>query len=133
MITSRSSKAVSMMALTYILLIFGSGCQAWTTISNNNSMMRGPRIGSNTQSTQAAVAAVAAPHTTTNNDCNEMTLQKQKLLLQSALQHARNTDLKYGLCTPESTHAWSIVDELYISIPECLAVEDNVRKVFGTK
>ena len=97
-------------------------------------MMRGPRIGSNTQSTQAAVAAVAAPHTTTNNDCNEMTLQKQqKLLLQSALQHARNTDLKYGLCTPESTHAWSIVDELYISMPESSAVEDNVRKVLGTK
>lgn len=133
MFTSRTNKAVSMMVLSCILLIFGSGCQAWTAISNNNSMMRGPRIGSNTQSTQAAVAAVAAPHTTTNNDCNEMTLQKQKLLLQSALQHARNTDLKYGLCTPESTYAWSIVDELYISIPECLAVEDNVRKVFGTK
>lgn len=121
-----------MMALTYILLVFGSGCQAWTTISNNNSMMRGPRIGSNTQSTQAAVAAAAAPHTTTNNnisnDSNEM-----KLLLQSALQHARNTDLKYGLCTPESAYAWSIVDELYISMPEYKAVEDNVRKVFGTK
>lgn len=130
MITSRTNtKAVSMMALTYILLIFGSGCQAWTTISNNNSMMRGPRIGSNTQSTQAAVAAVAAPHATTNNNSNEM-----KLLLQSALQHARNTDLKYGLCTPESTYAWSIVDELYISMPEySSAVEDNVRKVFGTK
>ena len=101
-------------------------------------MMRGPRIGSNTQSTQAAVAAVAAaaaPHTTTNNnisndsnDSNEM-----KLLLQSALQHARNTDLKYGLCTPESAYAWSIVDELYTSMPEYKAVEDNVRKVFGTK
>ncbi|KAL7449479.1 hypothetical protein ACHAWC_001534 [Mediolabrus comicus] len=132
MITSRTNKAVSMMALTYILLVFGSGCQAWTTISNNNSMMRGPRIGSNTQSTQAAVAAAAAPHTTTNNniinDSNEM-----KLLLQSALQHARNTDLKYGLCTPESAYAWSIVDELYTSMPEYKAVEDNVRKVFGTK
>ena len=96
-------------------------------------MMRSHRIGSNTQSTHAAVAAVTAPHATTNNnnsnDSNEM-----KLLLQSALQHARNTDLKYGLCTPESTYAWSIVDELYISMPEySSAVEDNVRKVFGTK
>ena len=92
--------------------------------------MRGPRIGSNSLSTQAAVAAVA-PHATTNNNSNS---NEMKLLLQSALQHARNTDLKYGLCTPESTHAWSIVDELYISMPEySSAVEDNVRKVFGTK
>lgn len=132
MITSRTNKAVSMMALSCILLIFGSGCQAWTTISNNNSMMRGPRIGSNTQSTQASIAAVTAPHATTTNNSNDS--NEMKLLLQSALQHARNTDLLYGLCTPESTYAWSIVDELYISMPEySSAVEDNVRKVFGTK
>ena len=139
MVTTRTNTAVM---ATCVLLLYANlllECQAWTTSNHSVRIPRSSSTNSLTTTTSTpAVAAPAAPHITTNNNNNitdeEMSLQQRHKLLQSALNYARKTDLKYGLCTPESTSAWSVVDELYLSMPEySSAVEDNVRKVFGAK
>mmetsp|Transcript_28313 Transcript_28313/g.60358 ORF Transcript_28313/g.60358 Transcript_28313/m.60358 type:complete len:172 (+) Transcript_28313:125-640(+) len=51
--------------------------------------------------------------------------------LQAAIEAARDADRRYGLCTPTSTHAWQIVDDIYSSSPVSRQVENNVKKVLG--
>lgn len=119
-----------------VVLVIGSidKCQAWTT-SNNYNSVRIPRNGGGNSGllTTTSAPAVAAPgaNTAPSHDINVMTQQRRYNVLQSALEHARKIDQRYGLCTPESTYAWSIVDELYLSMPEYSSpVEDSVRKAF---
>ena len=53
------------------------------------------------------------------------------LRLQMALKAARDADVKFGLCTPESRQAWSVVDDIYLSSSSCRIVESNVKRVLG--
>jgi len=53
--------------------------------------------------------------------------------LESALAYARDMDRKYGLCTPASTRAWQVVDELYLASSAARKVEDTVKKVLGAE
>mmetsp|Transcript_8029 Transcript_8029/g.14072 ORF Transcript_8029/g.14072 Transcript_8029/m.14072 type:complete len:157 (+) Transcript_8029:110-580(+) len=56
-----------------------------------------------------------------------------ELRLQAALEAARDADRRYGLCTPASTRAWQIVDDIYSSSSKSRHVEENVKKVFGSE
>ncbi|KAL7538415.1 hypothetical protein ACHAXR_008538 [Thalassiosira sp. AJA248-18] len=53
--------------------------------------------------------------------------------LQIALQAARDADRLYGLCTPASTRAWQVVDDIYSSLSVSRRVEDNRKKVLPRK
>ncbi len=137
--STNGNAAVVSTACAYFLLIGGS--DAWTTINNNNRIMRIPRNSSDSISTTStpAIATSSSSCTSTYSatisaTTNELSLRERQKLLQSALTHARQTDQKFGLSALESIHAWSIVDELYDAIPEySSAVEESVRKVFGEK
>mmetsp|Transcript_12722 Transcript_12722/g.19610 ORF Transcript_12722/g.19610 Transcript_12722/m.19610 type:complete len:148 (-) Transcript_12722:1898-2341(-) len=131
--------AVLSTACAYFLLV-GGWVDAWTTINNNNHIMRIPRNSSDSISTTSTPAVATSSSSTSTYSAtisattNELNLRQRQKLLQSALTHARQTDQKFGLSAPESIHAWSIVDELYVAIPEySSAVEESVRKVFGEK
>ena len=51
--------------------------------------------------------------------------------LQIALQAARDADRLFGLCTPASTRAWKMVDDIFSSSSASREVEDNVKRVLG--
>ena len=53
------------------------------------------------------------------------------LRLQLALQAARDADRLFGLCTPASTRAWKMVDDIYSSSSASREVENNVKRVLG--
>jgi len=142
MVASRNSIAAFITATACVLLLICAnligGCDAWTTMNNNNHV-RIPRSSSESITT-TSTPAVAAPSSVSSYAAtiaattNELSVRQRQKLLQSALTYARQTDQKYGLSAPESIYAWSIVDELYAAIPEySSAVEDSVRKVFGEK
>ena len=54
-----------------------------------------------------------------------------ELRLQAALHAARDADRRFGLCTPASTCAWQIVDDIYSSSSTSQHVEDSVKMVLG--
>ena len=51
--------------------------------------------------------------------------------LQLALQAARDADRLFGLCTPASTRAWKMVDDIFSSSSASREVENNVKRVLG--
>ncbi len=53
------------------------------------------------------------------------------LRLQFALQVARDAYRLYGLCTPASSQAWKMVDDIYSSTSASREVENNVKRVLG--
>jgi len=51
--------------------------------------------------------------------------------LNAALEAAREADRRYGLCTPASTRAWKLVDEIYFSSKTSQRAENNVTESLG--
>ena len=115
-------------------LILSSGCDAWSTVTVNKNTLTRTCKNNESNSNETTTPTPSFYSATITATTNKLTHQQRQELLKSALAYARKTDQNYGLCAPESIHAWSIVDELYIAIPEySAAVEESIRKVFGVK
>ena len=73
----------------------------------------------------------SADSTFTNNNVIIADDSDANMRLQIALQAARDADRLFGLCTPASTRAWKMVDDIYSSSSASREVEDNVKRVLG--
>ena len=126
-----------------VFFVFANLTQAWTISSTNRNWLNHRRRISSIDTTRSYRAATTLEHSSStalqyqlDNDNHEYTSSSindldTNLRLQMALQMARNADLKFGLCTPESRQAWSVVDDIYSSSSSCRKVEDNVKRVLG--
>ena len=125
-----------------VFFVFANLTQAWTISSANRNWLNRPMttIIDTTRSYRVATTLEHSSSTALqyqlDNDNHEYTSSSindldTNLRLQMALQMARNADMKFGLCTPESRKAWSVVDDIYSSSSSCRKVEDNVKRVLG--
>ena len=115
---------VKAQSLRIIILTFAvAGSHAWTNSAvgrapNPNSALQ-YRNGDDYQPVQSSIINVISDELDAN------------LRLQIALQAARDADRLYGLCTPASTRAWKMVDEIYSLTLASNEVENNVKRVLG--
>lgn len=118
-----------------VFFVFVNLTQAWTISSTNRNWLN-HRPRSSRAATTLEHSSPTALQYQLDNDNHEYTISSindldTNLRLQMALQMARNADMKFGLCTPESRKAWSVVDDIYSSSSSCRKVEDNVKRVLG--
>jgi len=130
----------SIHAIITVFFVFANLTQAWTISSTNRNWLNHISSIDTTRSSRAATTLEHSSPTALqyqlDNDNHEYTSSSindldTNLRLQMALQMARNADMKFGLCTPESRKAWSVVDDIYSSSSSCRKVEDNVKRVLG--
>mmetsp|Transcript_2832 Transcript_2832/g.5003 ORF Transcript_2832/g.5003 Transcript_2832/m.5003 type:complete len:155 (+) Transcript_2832:94-558(+) len=126
-------------AISIFLFVLVHHSQAWTFIPTSSRQPSGHAITSNAVPASSSSAlsyqnhnyllksssSSSSSHMNSNNDLDV------EIHLRAALQAARDADARYGLCTPASTHAWQIVDDIYSASPRSRQVEDNVKKVLG--
>mmetsp|Transcript_3813 Transcript_3813/g.5712 ORF Transcript_3813/g.5712 Transcript_3813/m.5712 type:complete len:155 (-) Transcript_3813:236-700(-) len=126
-------------AISIVLFILVHHSQAWSYTPTSSRQLSGHAITSNTEpaSSSSAISyqnrnyilepssSSSSSHMNSNNDLDA------EIRLRAALQAARDADARYGLCTPASTHAWQIVDDIYSASPRSRQVEDNVKKALG--
>jgi len=132
--STRPEMKSSIHAIITVFFVFANLTQAWTISSTKRNWL---------DTTRSYRAATTLEHSSPTalqyqlgNDNHEYTISSindldTNLRLQMALQMARNADMKFGLCTPESRKAWSVVDDIYSSSSSCRKVEDNVKRVLG--
>jgi hypothetical protein len=122
---------VKVQALRIIILTFAvASSHAWTNVAagrhipssgtalNPNSALQ-YRNGDDNQPVESSINNVISDELHIN------------LRLQSALQAARDADRLYGLCSPASSRAWKMVDDIYSSSSASREVENNVKRVLG--
>jgi len=122
---------VIVLVFSIFLCVFVDPSQAWT---NTACIKFSSRDYTVMKATSAQVLAI-----TDQNDHSQEEMSKSNIMneldiglrLQVALQEARDADHRYGLCTPASTRAWRIVDDLYLSSWTSREVEDTVKNVLG--
>ena len=118
--------------LTIIFLTFAVAVHAWTNPAVAGR--RHPSSGREHDSDSAlpyrnGVEYQSDDSTSTNNVIADDS--DANMRLQIALQAARDADRLFGLCTPASTRAWKMVDDIYSSSSASREVEDNVKRVLG--
>lgn len=126
------------LSTTILLIVLAniSISQAWTS-SASFQRRTSPHRVSNTVCKAASSYSHSALHYQNGNYQQEISPNSinngadTERRLQAAIQAARDVDRRYGLCTPTSTHAWKIVDDIYSLSPVSRQVEDNVKKVLG--
>lgn len=108
-----------------LLLALCTLSDAWTTFSRAQcppAARRGTELK----------AISTALHFQTGSDHQENELDTS-IRLQIALEAARDADRRYGLCTPASSAAWQLVDDIFSSSQASREVEKNVKRVLGEK
>jgi len=130
--STRPEMTSSIHAIITVFFVFANLTQAWIISSTNRNE---PSTIDTTRSSRTLIFNGTTIYQL-DNDNHEYTISSindldTNLRLQMALQMARNADMKFGLCTPESRKAWSVVDDIYSSSSSCRKVEDNVKRVLG--
>ena len=128
--STRPEMTSSIHVIITVFFVFANLTQAWTIISSIDTTRsyRATTTLEHSSSTALQYQLDNDNHEYTSSSINDL---DTNLRLQMALQMARNADMKFGLCTPESRKAWSVVDDIYSSSSSCRKVEDNVKRVLG--
>lgn len=117
--------------ITTLIFILVQLAQAWTTNPVAGSKINISYRSCSRELTLLKAREDSALHYQYGNYEQELTSLDTESRLEHALQAARDADRRYGLCTPASTRAWKIVDDIYSLSSASQQVEDSVKKVLG--